>query len=109
MIFSPVGNLIGYEYSNVKPFNYSNLHMKPPSSLPESYPMCHPIRLLKLQSFFLLTYFKSPTLGWVALLRILISVWPMELGRRTDRRSSPIEQTPPAQAGSREEVGKNLT
>ena len=106
MIFSPVGNLIGYEYSN---HSIIQIYMKPPSSLPESYPMCHPIRLLKLQSFFLLSYFKSTTPGVLALLIILISVWPMELGRRTDRKSSLTEETLPAQAGSREEVGKNLT
>ena len=40
----------------------------------------------------------------VALLRKVDSVWCKELGRWTGRRSSPMEQTPPAQ-GTREEVG----
>ena len=44
----------------------------------------------------------------VALLRKVDSVWCKELGRWTGRRSPPMEQTPPAQACTREEVGKKF-
>jgi len=39
------------------------------------------------------------------LLRIVDGVWPTELGRQSGGRSSPMEQTLPGLAGTREEVG----
>ena len=45
------------------------------------------------------------TLCMAALLRIVDSVRRKELGRWTGRIPSPMEQTPPAEASTREEVG----
>ena len=45
----------------------------------------------------MLTIWNKSEVGLIAALpRIVDSVWCKELGRRTDRRSSPMEQTPAA-------------
>ena len=66
--------------------------------------------LMTCETIELLTYFQlitnSLTHCVVALLSIESGVYCKALGRRTDRRPSPMEQTPPAQAGTRVEVGR---
>ena len=60
----------------------------------------------------LLAYFQlitnSLTHSVVALLSIENGVYCKALGRRTGRRPSPMEQTPPAQPGTRGRGGKKL-
>ena len=73
------------------------------SYLPSFTDLLRPWNFLQFPSFNTLTHCMA------ALLRIVDSVRRKELGRQTGRRSSPMEQTPPAQLVPGKEVGAKKT